>query len=125
MQHLLLDTNVVLWWLTAHPRLDSASQALIAEAECHLSAASIWEVAIKHKLGKLPLAPKVILDATRKAHISIVPITAEHGIATADLPLLHSDPFDRMLIAQARSEHLTLVTGDRILAQYGNDILNI
>ncbi|MDO9224886.1 MAG: type II toxin-antitoxin system VapC family toxin [Pseudomonadota bacterium] len=123
MQRLLLDTHVALWWLTGNPRLDHATQELIAESDCSISTASVWEVAIKFKLGKLDIHPTRMLDACRAGSIHLLPITPEQSAATVDLPLLHGDPFDRLLIAQARFEHLRLVTVDRRLAEYGGDIL--
>ena len=118
MASLLLDTHVALWWLSGHPRLDSASQALIAEADCRLSAASIWEVAIKFKLGKLDIDPRTLLEAVREANIRLLAVAPEHGAATVDLPMLHSDPFDRLLIAQARQEKLRLLTADQRIGLY-------
>jgi PIN domain nuclease of toxin-antitoxin system len=125
MRPLLLDTHVALWWLTAHPRLDAAARTLITESECHLSAVSVWEVAIKFKLGKLPVAPEALLSVAREAHIGLLSITPEHTVATTALPKLHGDPFDRLLIAQARHERLQLLTADRLLCEYGSDILNV
>ncbi len=125
MRRLLLDTHVALWWLTAHPRLDEATRTLIAESECLLSVVSVWEVAIKYKLGKLPVAPVALLAAARAAHIGLLSVTPEHAVATVALPLLHGDPFDRLLLAQAGHEHLHLLTADRIFQDYGGDILFI
>jgi PIN domain nuclease of toxin-antitoxin system len=122
MARLLLDTHVALWWLTAHPRLGSEAQELIADSECHLSAASVWEVAIKYRRGKLPIAPRELVTAAREAGIRPLPISHEHAAASADLPLLHADPFDRLLVAQARLEQLRFITADQQLCQYGGDI---
>jgi PIN domain nuclease of toxin-antitoxin system len=122
MRRLLLDTHVALWWLTGSPRLNGAAQTLIAESECHLSAVSVWEVAIKFKLGKLEVRPATLLDSCRNAHIRLLPITPEQAAATVELPLLHGDPFDRLLITQARLEHLRLLTVDQRVAEYGGDI---
>lgn len=122
MAALLLDTHVALWWFSAHPRLDPQAQALIADSECHLSAASIWEVAIKFKLGKLPVSPHELVSAARDSGMRALAVTQEHGMATAELPPLHSDPFDRLLVAQARIERLRLVTGDHEIGRYGGDI---
>ena len=77
---------------------------MISDAECWLSAASIWEVAIKFRLGKLPMAPDVMLAAARQGGIHLLTVQPEHAAATAALPALHTDPFDRLLIAQARQE---------------------
>lgn len=122
MPRLLLDTHVALWWLTAHPRLGSDAKALIADSECHLSAASVWEVAIKFKLGKLPVGPDEVVAAAYRGGIRPLPITQEHASATANLAMLHTDPFDRMLIAQAHREQLRLLTNDARLGLYGGDI---
>lgn len=125
MRRLLLDTHVALWWLTAHPRLDEATRTLIAESECLLSVVSVWEVAIKFKLGTLPVAPDALLAAARSAHIGLLAVTAEHAAATVALPLLHGDPFDRLLLAQAGHEHLQFLTADGVFHDYGGDILFI
>ena len=122
MHRLLLDTHVALWWLTGHPRLDSGARTLIAESECSVSAVSVWEMAIKYKLGKLDMHPGTLLDACRDAGIQLLTVTPEQGAAIIDLPLLHGDPFDRLLIAQSRLEQLRLVTVDRRMAEYGGDI---
>lgn len=122
MAVLLLDTHVALWWLSAHPRLDARAQALIADSECYLSAASVWEVAIKFKLGKLPLSPSALVSAALDSGVRPLSVTQEHGMTTAELPPLHNDPFDRLLIAQARVEQLRLLTGDREIGRYGGDI---
>lgn len=119
---LLLDTHIVLWWLSAHPKLDAPSRTMISDAECWLSAASIWEVAIKFRLGKLPMAPDVMLAAARQGGIHLLAVQPEHAAATAALPALHTDPFDRLLIAQARQERLCLLTADVVVANYGESI---
>lgn len=122
MARLLLDTHVALWWFSAHPRLCEADRALLAASECFMSAASLWEVAIKFKLGKLPISPDSLLVAARNGAVRLISITPEHAIATSHLPAFHGDPFDRLLIAQARLERLELFTADRVLAQYGEAI---
>ncbi|MCS6787134.1 MAG: type II toxin-antitoxin system VapC family toxin [Thiobacillaceae bacterium] len=122
MAPLLLDTHVALWWFTAHPRLTPQMQDTIARSPCHLSAASIWEVAIKHRLGKLTVAPHTLIELAQAANMHCLSVTAEHCAATAELPLLHGDPFDRLLIAQARIERLRLLTCDAALSGYGGDI---
>lgn len=122
MQRLLLDTHVVLWWLSGNPRLDASARDLIAESECTVSAASVWETAIKHRLGKLDIHPDAMIRACRDGLIRLLPVAPEHGAGVAALPLLHGDPFDRLLVAQARYEHLRLLTVDSRLAGYGGDI---
>ncbi len=87
----------------------------------YLSIVSIWEIQIKSSLGKLPLTKplaKLVLDQQEQNGVQILPITQDHIYALADLPPIHHDPFDRMLIAQAQHEHLTLVTADENIPKY-------
>lgn len=114
---LLLDTQVALWWLIGAKRLTAASRRRIASAACVVSVASVWEVAIKYRLGKLPVAPAQFRDGMARAGATILAIQDEHAIVSAELRLDHSDPFDRLLLATARVEGLQLVTSDgRLLA---------
>lgn len=110
----LLDTQIALWWLVASPRLNRLSRDLIADSICVVSVASIWEVAIKYRLGKLPVAPQTFRDEMQAAGATVLPINDMHAIATAELPG-HSDPFDCLLLATAQSEHLVLLTADEAL----------
>ena len=87
-----------------------------------VSAASAWEIGIKKALGKLR-APDDLEEQLRQARFVPLQVTVTHGLAVADLPRLHGDPFDRLLVAQARLEHLTLVTRDERLAAYGIPII--
>jgi len=96
---LLLDTHIALWWFAGNPRLDGKIREEISRSECGLSAASVWEVAIKFRLGKLPVAPSVFLDTANAAGMRLLPIIPEHTVATAELPALHADPLDRLLVA--------------------------
>ena len=125
MPRILLDTHVALWWFAASPRLSHSARSEIERSECWLSACSIWEVTIKFKLGKLPVAPHTLLDAARAADFRLLAISPEHAAATSGLPELHSDPFDRLLIAQARENGLTLLTADRQLAAYGAHVRQV
>jgi PIN domain nuclease of toxin-antitoxin system len=119
---LLLDTHVVLWWLSDDPTLAAEiKDRLDHEPDVYLSAATIWEVAIKQSIGKLK--PDDLPERVRHSGFRHLDITAEHGIAAARLPLLHRDPFDRMLVAQAKVERLTLVTRDSEIAKYDLEIL--
>lgn len=121
---LLLDTQVALWWLTGNKRLTRPIRAVIAESDCYLSVASVWELAIKFRLGKLPLSPQTFRDEMAEAGATILPIADAHAIATADLHIPHADPFDRILLATARAERLILLTADTaLLAQGGADVL--
>jgi PIN domain nuclease of toxin-antitoxin system len=120
---LLLDTHVVIWWLVDDPTLaEDIKAALDTEPEVYLSAATVWEVAIKQALGKLTQPadlPQRILDSGFRE----LPITAAHALAAGGLPPIHRDPFDRMLIAQARCEDLTLVTRDPHILKYDAPLL--
>ena len=109
---LLLDTQVMLWWLIDDDRLGPDTRQLIVHRQCVVSVASIWEVAIKHRLGKLPVPPALFRDQSLAAGASILPVLDQHVIETAQLPLVHTDPFDRLLIAQARVEGLMAVSSD-------------
>ncbi len=119
MTRLLLDTNVVLRWL-AQDSLAEPVMSLLADGstDAHVSIASAWEVAIKTSIGKLR-PPEDFADAAVEGGFTLLPIDVEHTRAVRDLPFHHRDPFDRMLVAQALVEGLTLVTRDRRLAEYG------
>ncbi|MEO3857812.1 type II toxin-antitoxin system VapC family toxin [Acrocarpospora sp. B8E8] len=116
-QRLLLDTHVAIWWLGDSPELPVHLKELIdTETEVYLSAMSVWEVAIKVKLGKL--GPADLAERMSGCELELLPFTAEHAIVAGDLPLLHNDPFDRALIAQARVEDLQLLTRDGNIHTY-------
>ena len=122
---LLLDTHVVLWWLTDDPTLAAEiKERLDHESDVYLSPATIWEVAIKQSIGKLD-KPTDLAERIRDSGFRHLNITAEHGIIAGRLPLIHRDPFDRMLIAQAQVEHLTLVTRDAEIPKYDVDTLAV
>jgi PIN domain nuclease of toxin-antitoxin system len=125
---LLVDTHVWLWMLANPERLNESTRVAIAnpENEALLSVASAWEVAIKHALGKLPLRGPVSLlvdISVRELHINVLPIALDHALEAASLPAHHKDPFDRMLIAQARREELILVTADEAVRRYGGALM--
>ena len=109
----LLATQVMLWWLLDDPRLGAESRQLLASRPCLVSVASIWEVSIKHRIGKLEVSPIVFRDQSIAAGADLLPVVDSHVIETAQLPLLHQDPFDRLLIAQARVEGLMAVSSDK------------
>ena len=120
---LLLDTHVLLWWREASARIGSDVRQAIATAdEVVVSAASAWEVAIKVALGKLRI-PSPLDDAVRDSGFDALPITFSHAAAVTGLAPHHADPFDRMLIAQALVEQLTIVTHDRRFAPYGIPVI--
>ena len=125
---ILLDTHVWLWFNGEPERLsDQARRAFVdPENDLFLSAASTWEIAIKHAAGRLELpAPPAQFIPTRLADNNVRPLAIQHShtLAAAELPLHHRDPFDRMLVAQARQEGLTLATGDPRLQGYDVPIL--
>jgi PIN domain nuclease of toxin-antitoxin system len=120
---LLLDTPVVLWWLTDDPTLsDDIKARLDHEPDVYVSAATMWEVTIKQAAGKL-LEPSGLPERIRDSGFAALPIGFEHAIEARRLPLIHRDPFDRMLIAQARCEDLTLVTRDPHCQRYDVAVL--
>lgn len=115
---LLLDTHVVLWWLSDEPTLDEQDKQLIdVEPDVYVSVATLWETAIKQALGKIS-QPADLLERIRGAGFGELPISAEHAIAAGRLPPIHRDPFDRMLVAQARCAGLTLMTRDPEIRKY-------
>jgi PIN domain nuclease of toxin-antitoxin system len=120
----LLDTHIVLWWLAAYPRLPAAAAAVIADrdTDVFVSAATAWEISIKQAAGRLE-APADFLDAVAANEFATLAITAEHALAAGRLPPRHADPFDRMLIAQAQIETLTLISVDRRFSEYEVDLL--
>jgi PIN domain nuclease of toxin-antitoxin system len=120
---LLLDTHVVLWWLADDPQLpDEIKDKLDHEPDVRVSAATIWEIAVKQALGKIT-APADLPERIRESGFGELPIDFAHAMAAGRLPPIHRDPFDRMLVAQARCEGLTLVTRDPHCQQYEVAIL--
>lgn len=120
---LLLDTHALLWWLFDDPKLPESARAVIrnADNEVLVSSASAWEIATKHRLGRLPEAEEVARELPRllrEARFSTLPITLEHALAAGGLPGPHRDPFDRMLIAQAQLEAVPVVTADVAFERY-------
>ncbi len=116
---LLLDTPIVLWALAGHVRLPSEAKRLIKAADAvYVSAASVWEVAIKQRLGKIEVSPTDLLAGIEEAGFVELPVRAVHAARVAELELIHTDPFDRLLVAQALAEPLRLLTVDATLGQY-------
>jgi PIN domain nuclease of toxin-antitoxin system len=122
---LLLDTHAFLWWLTDDPRLSAATRDAIREphAIVHVSAASIWEIAIKAKLGRLEVRDSDLVAEIEANGFAELAITARHAHSAGALPRHHDDPFDRMLIAQARIEDLIVITNDPKFRRYGVQLL--
>jgi PIN domain nuclease of toxin-antitoxin system len=124
----LLDTAVWLWAQTRPERLGKKAGDLLSSLpagdEVFLSAASSWEISIKFYLGKLPLPePPSVYVPRRLGGIQPLVVTHAHALAAGELPLHHRDPFDRLLIAQARLEGMTVLTTDRVFAQYGVPVI--
>ncbi len=124
MNRLLLDAHTILWWDTGSKELGENAERTIRNAGyvC-VSAASEWELAIKAAIGKVALK-RSILDAARDAGFEPLPITFQHAQAVRSLKPIHRDPFDRLLVATALTEGLTLVSSDSFLAQYPITVLD-
>jgi PIN domain nuclease of toxin-antitoxin system len=116
---LLLDTQVLLWWVTGEPRIGAAAHEAIRNRDnaVFVSAITGFEIETKKKIGKLD-APDVLSDLLSAKGFEELPVTLVHGLEAGRLPLHHKDPFDRILVAQARCEDLTLVTADGMLSKY-------
>lgn len=124
----LLDTHVFLWWVNDNPRLGREARDVISNInnQLLLSAASGWEIAIKAGLGKLEVADDIssfIFEQMRLNAVDELPVLITHALHAANLPNLHRDPFDRMLIAQAQLEKLPILTGDEKFGAYPIDII--
>jgi PIN domain nuclease of toxin-antitoxin system len=126
---LLLDTRILLWRLVGSDRLSKEAILVMDEqaSQLYASAASVWEVAIKWSLRKgvpddMPISGKDFAAALADTGLPILPIDSAHAAALDDLPLLHRDPFDRLLLATARYEGLTLLTHDARLGEYGQGV---
>ncbi len=117
----LLDTNVLLWWMTGSERLTPSWRALISDRAnlVYVSAISAVEIGLKVTIGKLPPTPEPIATAITTTGLLELPFTLAHGQAVTDLPWRHKDPFDRMIIAQAQVEGLPVATSDHVFQKYG------
>lgn len=125
---LLLDTHVFIWMMIDDTRLSATAKTALADPanQLWLSAASVWEMSIKVGIGKLTLAdplPSFVSDGLVKARASELPVTIRHALRVATFPLHHTDPFDRIIAAQALDESMSLVTADAKLAPYGVSII--
>ena len=122
---LLLDTHILLWAFADPDRLSDTETAAIASRDNQVlvSVASLWEIAIKARAGRLDVADDLPARIAREPRLGLLPVKPEHAWAVRDLPRLHGDPFDHLLIAQAQTENLTLVTRDREMSRYPVAIL--
>ena len=123
--NLLLDTHVLLWWLDDNPESSEKAREVIASpsSTIYVSSASVWEISIKVKIGKLEISSPDLVQEIEDSDFLPLPIEAHHAWLAGDLTRHHNDPFDRMLIAQAQSEDLILVTRDSAFQDYGVSIL--
>ncbi|WP_157439682.1 type II toxin-antitoxin system VapC family toxin [Terracidiphilus gabretensis] len=122
--HILLDTNILYWWLYEIERLSGPARDLLADAEgLYVSSASIWEIAIKTSIGKMDAKVDHVLEQIETKDLHALPITFAHARRVVELHLHHKDPFDRLLIAQAITEQFNLLTADTKLKPYSNLVL--
>lgn len=115
----LLDTHILLWWLTTPKKLHPKAQKIISDKAnpIFVSSASFWEMAIKKSIGRLTL-PHNILETVVAEGFKLLPILPEESLGVADLPLLHADPFDRLLVMQSKLQDLVMITNDKKIAEY-------
>ncbi|MFI3222543.1 MAG: type II toxin-antitoxin system VapC family toxin [Methylococcaceae bacterium] len=127
--NLLLDTHVALWAITDNPKLSQRARDLITAPKTNVwvSAANIWEIAIKYSLGRgdMPVSSQDAMRYFQESGYHFLAIDAEHAIAVEELPAHHQDPFDRMLVAQALVEPMRLMTHDSLVALYSDTIIKI
>ncbi|BAZ54307.1 PilT domain-containing protein (plasmid) [Nostoc sp. NIES-4103] len=124
MSNYLLDTHTLLWWLNNEPKLSTDARQIISNPEniIFVSAVSAWEISIKKAIGKLS-APDNLEEAISVNCFEPLLITIKHGSKAGSLPNYHNDPFDRMLIAQAMSENLIIISRDTQFSQYGVSVI--
>lgn len=127
--NLLLDTHVALWAITDSPKLPTDARELISlpKTTVWISAATIWEIAIKHSLGRgdMPVSGADAMRHFLASGYRFLAIEAEHAVAIERLPPFHHDPFDRILIAQALTEPLRLMTHDETVARYSDTVIRV
>jgi PIN domain nuclease of toxin-antitoxin system len=116
----LLDTHLLLWALASPEKLSKRTRQRIDSSEVFASAASIWEISVKSALGRLQADPNEVLAGVEPAGFNHLPIVGGHAAKVKDLPPIHKDPFDRLLVAQARFEPMILLTDDDVLGGYGD-----
>jgi PIN domain nuclease of toxin-antitoxin system len=123
---ILLDTHIFLWLVSNSPRLTSQARALIRDAEkIFVSSATIWEISIKVRLGKLKVDPAELIEEMRKNEFEELPIYNRHAKSVSKMPLYHSDPFDRLLVAQATTELMRFLTADAQLIRYSDLVVAV
>ena len=126
---ILIDTHVIIWAMVESPRLSSKARKILTEDgnEFFLSAASLWEIALKHgnSPGDMPVTPSLVQAFCLDSGITALNISFLHAARTISLPPIHADPFDRMLVAQAQCESLQLLTHDALIARYGDFVIKV
>ncbi|MGC5397578.1 type II toxin-antitoxin system VapC family toxin [Streptomyces sp. DT20] len=122
---LLLDTRVAMWWIADAPQLSASYKELLeTEPAVYVSAVSAWEITVKQFLGSFE-GPGDLAEQVRDLRFRDLPITAAHGVRAGRLPMVHTDPFDRMLIAQAQAEGMALVTRSPWIPQYDVQVIPV
>jgi PIN domain nuclease of toxin-antitoxin system len=121
LKRYLLDTHLLYWWMTGDARLGKATERIIAKSEIMVSAASMWEMTLKNAKGKLPLPQGSLAEQLEAQGFVLLPILPRHIEAACSLTCAHTDPFDRLLIAQACDERLLLLTRDAAILSLGLD----
>lgn len=128
---LLLDTHVAIWSIIGDPRLAQSAKELLQDDanEVFVSAVSLWEIAVKRRVARkptsMPISCSEAMAAFQRAGFDLLPVSPAHAAAVEDLPMLHGDPFDHLLAAQALSEPMRLVTHDARLAGYDASIIRV
>jgi PIN domain nuclease of toxin-antitoxin system len=124
---LLLDTHILLWWLSGSPKLGRRALGMLTSpaADLSVSAATWWEIGIKRAIGRMAFDWTVGRTILNRNQVKTILVTFEHAEAAAGLPLRHRDPFGRMLVAQAELEGMKLLTRDKHLKAYGPDVLYV
>ncbi len=128
---ILIDTHIFLWLFDGSKRISADVANFLRQTsqnEFYFSAASAWEIAIKYKVGKLKLPDipeRFVPDRMRRAGMLVLPVSMAHALQVSSLPLLHKDPFDRLLVSQAKEENLKILTADPIFAKYRVNVLDI
>jgi PIN domain nuclease of toxin-antitoxin system len=120
----LLDTHALLWWVTDDPRLSDSARRAMTSSPVVVSVVSLWEVEIKRTLGRIEVDTRQLLhEITQTEGFTVLDVRPTHVLTLGDLPLLHKDPFDRMLVAQALRDRLVILSRDEALERYGADVL--
>jgi PIN domain nuclease of toxin-antitoxin system len=122
---LLIDTHALFWWLTDNPRLSRPAAAALDDSrnELFISSVAGYEIAYKQRSGRLSAVPDGLPRRLHRGRISVISLTLDHALAAAALPGPHRDPWDRIMIAQAQAEKLSVVTVDHVFSDYGVPVL--